>query len=576
MEQITLDLIPGKVLPVCHASQYDVGRQIRINLTDAGTPYTLDGTETITADVRKTDGCIVTEACTVVASRTYVDLITTQQMTACFGLNLCELKIEKGADTIGTLNFILDVEEDPLDEGIASQSAIHDLQAQVDADVLEALSNYGAAAIGYDNTQSGLTASNVQDAIDELAGDTKSAAEITYDNSQSGLAATDVQDALDEIVGGIGNLTASDIGYDNSQSGLTASDTQSAIDETNAAIIALLPIIETEPAPIANFSTDLALPLKSLKVEIKPKQASGTPTPSNPLPISGTDTVVVTQTGANLWDEEWELGYIDTVTGQTASDTVHIRSKNYIPVTPSTTFYNKGYTLNILQYRADYSYIGNANTPQGTFITDADCHYIKFYMTATTYNNDISINYPSTDTAYHAHVTATTKTVSIPSIVYGGEVDVIGGSGESNYSSVDLGSLSWLDTSTPNVFYATVSGMKAGYTSICYCPIYEGYSGYYTGMSNNQVAKNSTYRYVYIKDTRFASASEIGNNLDGIMLYYPVDTPTPITLANPIELTAISGVNNVFGDTDGNASVEFRESVQKYVDDNIAAVQALI
>lgn len=54
---------------------------------------------------------------------------------------------------------------------------------------------------------------------------------ITYDNSDSGLTATNVQDAIDEIVALITTLSASDVNYDNSTSGLNASTVQGAIDE---------------------------------------------------------------------------------------------------------------------------------------------------------------------------------------------------------------------------------------------------------------------------------------------------------------------------------------------------------
>ena len=62
-----------------------------------------------------------------------------------------------------------------------------------------------ATDVTYNNTGSGLTASNVQDAIDELVGDIPTsfaASAITYDNSGSGLSATDVQDAIDELASG--------------------------------------------------------------------------------------------------------------------------------------------------------------------------------------------------------------------------------------------------------------------------------------------------------------------------------------------------------------------------------------
>ena len=167
MEQIRLDLIPDGSMPVCHASQYDDGRVIRVNLTENGADYTLSD-EVITLDVRKGDGCAVTSAIAFESGKKYVDIVTTEQMCAVAGSNLAELKITKNGAIIGTLNFILQVERDPLDEGINSSSEIHDLQAQVDRDVLRAFSTIGAEGLPYDNTESGLTAENVQAAIDEV------------------------------------------------------------------------------------------------------------------------------------------------------------------------------------------------------------------------------------------------------------------------------------------------------------------------------------------------------------------------------------------------------------------------
>ena len=167
MEHIRLDLIPGKRPPICHASQYDDGRVVRVDLTENGEDYTLSN-EVIVLDIRKGDGCVVTAACAIVSGKKYVDIVLTQQMTAVFGSNLAELQITKDGTLIGTLNFIIEVERDPLDSSIASSSVIHDLQAQVDACVDTALEERGASAVGYDNTSSGLTATNVQEAIDEV------------------------------------------------------------------------------------------------------------------------------------------------------------------------------------------------------------------------------------------------------------------------------------------------------------------------------------------------------------------------------------------------------------------------
>lgn len=58
-----------------------------------------------------------------------------------------------------------------------------------------------------------------------------SASDVDYDNTTSGLTATDVQGAIDEIKLDISQLSASKIGYDGTASGLTANKVQGAIDE---------------------------------------------------------------------------------------------------------------------------------------------------------------------------------------------------------------------------------------------------------------------------------------------------------------------------------------------------------
>lgn len=68
-----------------------------------------------------------------------------------------------------------------------------------------------AEYVGYDNTDSGLTADNVQDAIDELETEIQAitpsgnvqADNVDYDNTDSGLVATNVQDAIDEVQGNV-------------------------------------------------------------------------------------------------------------------------------------------------------------------------------------------------------------------------------------------------------------------------------------------------------------------------------------------------------------------------------------
>ena len=59
---------------------------------------------------------------------------------------------------------------------------------------------------------------------------------VNYDNTTSGLSATDAQAAIDEVAAASGGSPSADsVSYDNTTSGLTATDAQAAIDEINDA-----------------------------------------------------------------------------------------------------------------------------------------------------------------------------------------------------------------------------------------------------------------------------------------------------------------------------------------------------
>lgn len=131
MEQIRVDMTPKGIKPVCHSSQYDKGRIIRLNLVDGIQGYTLTGEETLELEVRKPDNNIVTAEVQNTSSN-YVLIVTTEQMTACEGDSNCEIRIRLGDTDIGSINFILRVEEDPLKDGIESETEIHNLHTQIE------------------------------------------------------------------------------------------------------------------------------------------------------------------------------------------------------------------------------------------------------------------------------------------------------------------------------------------------------------------------------------------------------------------------------------------------------------
>lgn len=150
MEAINLNLIPSGIMPVCHVSQYDKGRWIRLNLFEGQSRFVINNTMTFELQVRKPDNTIVTTAPTGTSSTSVLDIETTEQMTAVAGDNLCQLQVKDGSDVIGSLNFIMQVEADVLANGDPSQSEIHDLQSMVDAclDAYKFYEGYGTLAAG--------------------------------------------------------------------------------------------------------------------------------------------------------------------------------------------------------------------------------------------------------------------------------------------------------------------------------------------------------------------------------------------------------------------------------------------
>ncbi len=199
--------------------------------------------------------------------------------------------------------------------------------------------------------------------------------------------------------------------------------------------------VTNNPISITTQSAQVA---RDTKITLAPIQASGTPTPSNPSPISGYDSVDLQACGVNQWDEEWELGGISD-SGQNYASSGMIRTKNYILVDASKTYYiNTGAWGSIRCYDQNKNFIGNAHytsdSPGYLLSLLPNTKYIRTNFNpqyGTTYNHDISINYPPTDKAYHAYEGERIVN-QLPSTVYGGELDVETGVLKGTYVSINL------------------------------------------------------------------------------------------------------------------------------------------
>ncbi len=112
MEQIRLELVPSGIEQTAHASQFDRGRQIRFDLFNGGSAYTLSGAETITMVVNGQEEVVAN------TSDNYIVWDVAPEDCENEGVIECELRIVDGGVLIGSKNFFLEVEYDPYGAGV--------------------------------------------------------------------------------------------------------------------------------------------------------------------------------------------------------------------------------------------------------------------------------------------------------------------------------------------------------------------------------------------------------------------------------------------------------------------------
>lgn len=324
---------------------------------------------------------------------------------------------------------------------------------------------------------------------------------------------------------------------------------------------------------IASF-TAVSSTLRELVVDITPVQfGTGDPSPTNVRPISGWTAANVTRTGINVWDEEYYGGgyILDDGSVVTSGYGNRILSKNYIPVKPNTTYFIRtpyniaSYGIRIAQYSAEVqsAKISVADVYSASFTTNEKTHYIKFNTNtqygSATYNNDISINYPS---SYHAYYAYDADSTTIPiswsdtaGTIYKGYLRYDGNGVWTPVATgaiADLGSLSWTKNASWG-YYASLSGVY-GVTLMCSC--YKPVTGTPSPSTNEICYYNNLLR---VGDLSYADADAFTAGVTGQKVLYNLETEvvgTPITTTEP---TTLLGINNIFADCGNINTITYRE-----------------
>ena len=369
--------------------------------------------------------------------------------------------------------------------------------------------------------------------------------------------------------------------------GLTKGDTGEVSLED---LEALLPT-DTASGEIVTITDGQAIvPAKSLKVALEPIQSgSGTPSPTNIRPISGHTEVVTHRTGINVWDEEWVVGYWGNDGVFHNDETTRIATKNLIKVLPNTTYYTNSpqQVVFISQYAEDGTFISRTaiTIPTQLIVTDVNCGFIAVSFNpayGTTYNHDISINYPSTDHDYHAY-DGETYTTALGQTVYGGTLDVVSGElvvdrviktfdgtdtvGLENWRPLDNSS-AWLYK--PNVTEGllniqtsiqNLSDLKSDkLPTVAYSLLYGTDS---IGIS--LVGSAAWGVGMRVNDTSLRTESAINAWLaeNPITVCYKLANPQTYQLT-PQEVRLLLGTNNIW--SDGKVTLTYNADIQRYIE----------
>lgn len=159
----------------------------------------------------------------------------------------------------------------------------------------------------------------------------------------------------------------------------------------------------TASGDIVSFDDGIESPVIDLKVAIEPTQD-----------LHGYDAPWPAGGGTNIWDEQWEVGIWDQ-NGEKSDRNNAIRSINYISVIPATSYFiyfsNTIYTrgLIIRAYDNNKIFLRTKTVDDNPQVISSDND--EYYWTicsysldnVITYNNNISINYPSTITTYQPY-----------------------------------------------------------------------------------------------------------------------------------------------------------------------------
>ena len=266
--------------------------------------------------------------------------------------------------------------------------------------------------------------------------------------------------------------------------------------------------------------------------------------------------------GFNQWDEEWEVGSIDSTTGQNTTASNLIRAKNYIPVFPDTAYFMKTPVSAIVYYYdTNKNFIGSglsgSDLSAYRFTTPSNCRFIRFRTSVgygNTYNHDICINLSWSGYRNGEYEPYWSRTLNLPISTYfpDGMKSAVSVRDEltndkavKRIGVVDLGSLDWVYDGEPNKrfrYNEFAANYNAKMVSLWEKP--NLLSDMYVPMATGNLLDNDMCVGVYdadgwllVKNSNYTDSTTFKAAMSGVMLYYELAEPIETTITPPLDLT---------------------------------------
>ena len=346
---------------------------------------------------------------------------------------------------------------------------------------------------------------------------------------------------------------------------------------------------KTASGGIASFSDGADdVPVKEAKFYFLPIQAAGTPSPSNPLAITGWTGLTGYQFGKNLFDKvngNVVTGNIATSSfndGNTRAKTVYVPIKGGLTYTVSKTA-GQRFQIATSEYiptnGALYTTRQTGNTSSSlTIMAGANDKYLWAWIflegtdtgTLDEMLASVQIEVGASATSYEAYSTPTTYPVSWSEhgTIYGGYVDATRGKVVKTHESVNFNdqSLTWTYQNDYGRFLCQNLASYIVHASSNSTPLQGLYSESYqrdVAASSSAVNKSiscSTLGYLFVYDSGYSDVNTWLGVVGNRKIIYPLQTPVEYDITAFIPSTYL-GSNNFYSDANGDAEITYRADI---------------